>query len=495
MAQFKPSYPSIMSIANNKLLKYNPNSGILILNVSIPAMTSNTYYKNGFVLSTQDLGAAAGAERYRLINWTTLGTSTNFASRIYSNVTYARSALPTPQTTDWNVGIGCTVSGGSQGGMFTSITVQAFDLFTGLSRWNKTLNEPLYSGSSNLADHGKVAIVSANGRIIALDLTTGNQAWATEQLDYPWDEPGWGAYSACSAYGQLYWTAQTGVYAIDWDTGKINWKFEKDAPPFETPYTGREGQTVYPFASGALCLDEKLYVYSQRHSPEIPYARGSPLVCIDVYTGDEIWSIGMNGGIFLRRGGLVAAGGSLALAARDGILYTFGIGLSETTLTTPQLAVPFGQNVLLTGTVLDLSPAQPGAPCVAKESIAAQMEHIHMQVPVGGFFNDVPMVGVPVYLYATDPNGNDVEIGMVTSDGYSGTFAFDGWTPEIPGLYTITATFIGDESYDMSTATAYLTVAEGTSTQADNTVIYVIIGATIAMIVVMVLCFFIFRKK
>jgi len=496
MAQFKPGYPSILSIANNKLLKYNPNSGVLTLNVSLPAMTSNTYYKNGYVLSIQDLGADAGAERYRLINWTTLGTSANFASRIQSNTTYARSALPTPQTTDWNVGIGCTVSGGSLGGMFTSITIQAFDLYTGVSRWNKTINEPLYSGSSNIADHGKVAVVSADGYIIALDLFTGNQAWKTDRLDYPWDEPGWGAYSACSAYGQLYWSAQTGVYAVDWDTGKINWKFEKEAPPFETPYTGRQRQTVYPFASGAFCLDEKIYIYSQEHSPDIPYFRGSPLVCIDVWSGEEIWSIGMNGGIFLRRGGLVAAGGSLALAARDGILYTFGIGLSETTVSVTQAPLALGQKALITGTILDLSPAQPGAPCVAKESVAAQMEHIHMQVPVGGFFDDVPMIGVPVYLYAVDPNGNSVELGVVTSDGYSGTFAFDGWTPEVPGLYTITATFLGDESYDMSSATTYLTVAEGTNTSTtDNTLLYALIGATAAIIVVMVLCFLIFRKK
>jgi len=495
MAQFKPNYPSLMSLSTTRLLKYNPNSGVLTLNLSIPTMTSNTYYKNGYVLSIQDLGSTAGAERYRLINWTTLGNSATFATRIVSNASYARSALPTPQLTDWNVGIGCTISGESLGGMFTSINVQAFNLYTGVSIWNKTVNEPLYSVAANLADHGKVAIVSANGRIVALNLINGNQAWVTEQLDYPWDEPGWGAYSACSAYGQLYWTAQTGIYAIDWDTGKINWKFEKEAPPFETPYTGRDGQTVYPFASGALCLDGKLYVYSQRHSPEIPYARGSPLVCIDVFTGDEVWSIGMSGGIFLRRGGLAAAAGSLALAAREGVLYTFGIGLSETTLTAPQLAVPFGQKVLLTGTVLDLSPAQPGVPCVAKESVAAQMEHIHLQVPVGGVLDNVPMIGVDVMLYAVDPNGNDVYIGTVKSDGYSGVFGFDDWVPEVPGLYAITATFMGDESYDMSSATTYLTVAEGTSTQIDNTILYAVIGATIAILVGMVLCFLVFRKK
>ena len=495
MAQFKPGAPSLLSLtsgANSRLCKYNPVNGAMTLNLTLPSFTSNTYYKNGFVLSIQDLGADAGAERYRLINWTTIGTSTTFASRIYGNTTYQRSALPTAQVTDWNVGIGCTVSGSSQGGMFTAINVQGFDLFTGRSLWNKTLNEPLYSGSSNVADHGKVAIVSADGYIVALDLVNGNEAWRTERLDYPWDEPGWGAYSATSAYGQIYWSAQTGIYAIDWATGKINWKFEKEAPPFETPYTGRQGQTVYPFACGSLVLDGKLYVYSQEHTPDIPFFRGSPLVCLDVFTGEEIWSIGMNSGIFLRRGAIVACGGSIALDARDGNMYVFGIGLSETTVSAPQLTIPVGQKVLLTGTILDLSPAQSGVPCVAKESVAAQMEHIHMQVPVGGLFDNVPMIGVPVHLYAVDPNGNSVEIGTVISDGYSGTFAFDGWTPNVPGLYTITATFLGDESYDGSSATTYLTVAEGAPVApTDNTVLYAVIGATVVMIV----CFLIFRKK
>jgi hypothetical protein len=198
----------------------------------------------------------------------------------------------------------------------------------------------------------------------------------------------------------------------------------------------------------------------------------------------------MNGGIFLRRGGLAAAGGYMTLAARDGVMYVFGIGQSETTLSAPQTVVPSGQKVLLTGSVLDLSIAQPGAPCVAKESVAAQMEHIHMQVGVGGVLDNVPMIGVDVILYA-----NDVYIGTAKSDGYSGTFAFDDWAPEASGLYTITATFMGDESYDMSSATTYLTVADVVDSGTNNTVLYAVICAAIAIIVVMILCFLIFRKK
>jgi hypothetical protein len=491
-SQAKPYSPVLLSIANGYLLKYNANSGLLMYNVSIAPMTGNggTYYKNGYVLGVQDLGTDAGAERYRLINWTTFGSSANFATRVVSNTTYARSALPTNQLTDWNTGIGCTVTSVTQGGMFIGMTLQAFDLMTGVLLWNKTIDEPIYSASANVADHGKLAVLSDSGYYLAFDLRSGNQVWQTRTLDYPWDAPGWGAYSVTSGYGQLYWDAQSGIYAIDWDTGDINWKFEKEAPPFETPYTGSEGQTVYPFIVGSLCTDGKLYVYSAKHTPEQPFYRGQPTVCIDVFTGEEKWSIGMTGSTFNSRGQLAVADGYLTLGGRDGVMYVFGIGKSETTVAAPQTVVPSGQKVLLTGSVLDLSIAQSGAPCVAKESVAAQMEHIHMQVGVGGVFDNVTMIGVDVILYA-----NDVYIGTVKSDGYSGTFAFDDWAPDSSGLYTITATFMGDESYGMSSATTYLTVAENQESSKDNTLLYAVICATIAIIITVILCALIFRKK
>jgi hypothetical protein len=499
----KPSTPLIMSISNGYLIKYNPNSGVMLYNISIAPMTGNggTYYMNGYVLGIQDLGADAGAERYRLINWTTTGSSTNFASRVVSNTTYARSALPTANLIDWNVGIGCTVTGISQGGIYSGMSITAYDLMTGVTRWSKNISEPIFSNTANLADHGKIAVISAKGSCIAFDLKTGAEVWRTTTLDYPWDEPGWGAYSTTSAYGQLFWSAQTGIYAIDWDTGDINWKFEKEAPPFETPYTGRDGQTVYPFVIGSFCADGKLYAYSQEHTPDVPYYRGAPTVCIDVFTGEEIWSIGMSGGIFLRRGGIVVAAECMTLATREGVMYTFGKGLSETTVSAPQLPLALGQKALLTGSVLDLSPAQPNTPCVSKESMAAQMEHLHLQVPIGGVHGDVLMVGVPVSLDVIGPNGNSIHLATVTSDGYSGTFAFDGWAPDVAGLYTITATFAGDESYGSSFATTYITVSADSnatltnSDDANNTIITVVVCATIAIIVALVLVGLWIRRK
>ena len=55
-----------------------------------------------------------------------------------------------------------------------------------------------------------------------------------------------------------------------------------------------------------------------------------------------------------------------------------------------------------------------------------------------------------------------VHIATVTSNT-QGTFGYT-WTPTIPGQYTITATFAGDDSYGYSSAGTYATVVAPTTT-------------------------------
>ena len=83
---------------------------------------------------------------------------------------------------------------------------------------------------------------------------------------------------------------------------------------------------------------------------------------------------------------------------------------------------------MIKGTVLDNSPAQPGTPCVSKDSMTTQMEYLHMQHPIDGVDHNATITGVPVSIDAVDPNGNYIHIGDTTTDGYSGTFGFT-WTP------------------------------------------------------------------
>ena len=144
----------------------------------------------------------------------------------------------------------------------------------------------------------------------------------------------------------------------------------------------------------------------------------------------------------------------------DGYMYVIGKGKSATTVTAPETAVSAGNGVLIKGTVLDMSLAQSGTPCVSKDSMSTQMEYLHLSQPHGGIFNNQTITGVPVSLDTIDPNGNPIHIADVTTEGYSGTFGFT-WYPEIEGQYTITATFMGDDSYSSSYATTYATAAKG----------------------------------
>jgi hypothetical protein len=131
----------------------------------------------------------------------------------------------------------------------------------------------------------------------------------------------------------------------------------------------------------------------------------------------------------------------------------FGKGKSATTVTAPQTTVLKGEAVLIQGTVLDMSPAQPSTPCVSKESMTTYMEYLHTQKPIPSGYT---VTGVPVTLLAFDKNGDTINIGTVTSD-VSGGFQM-AWTPPAEGVYKITATFAGDESYGSSWAEAGLSV-------------------------------------
>jgi hypothetical protein len=147
----------------------------------------------------------------------------------------------------------------------------------------------------------------------------------------------------------------------------------------------------------------------------------------------------------------------MVVSGLEGYMYVFGKGKSEATVTASPKTVANGSPVLIEGTVLDQSSAQPGTPCVSKESMTTQMEYLHMQFPIGGIEGDAVITGVPVSLSAVDESGNPVEIGTTTTNGYFGTFAY-AWTPPDEGTYEIIATFAGDDSYGSSGAATAVTV-------------------------------------
>jgi hypothetical protein len=491
---------ALMYVGSGRIIKYDPWSGAVTMNVSTSPLTSATQYGDMLFLSIQNIGNTTNPN-YRLINWTlsqSVGPGPSYTVtykvNVLSNVTFPWSSLGT--AVDYEAGIAATttaVNDATAIGAYYGTRIQAVSIVTGQLLWDKTVEDTMYSSSCTTADHGKVAVLMMSGSYNAYDLSTGNLAWKSERMDYPWSAPGFGAYAVQSAYGLLYREAYDGIYAFDWSDGSIAWHYVAPANPYETPYTDENGTTVYSFDAGATIADGKIYSYTTEHTPSQPITRGWGLHCIDAYTGKGIWNI-----TGYMTPGAMADGYLTASCGYDGYTYVFGKGQSATTVLAPQLAITSGTSAIISGTVLDMSPAQEGTPCVSKESMTEWMEYLHMQ-------HSIPtnVVGVPVSIDAVDPNGNAVHIGDAVSD-MSGTFSYT-WTPTMSGDYTITASFMGDDSYGSSWAETHATVAQAPASTPtasavsfdtiNSNVTTTIVGGVVAIIIAIAIVGLLVLKK
>jgi hypothetical protein len=89
----------LLFVGSGRVIAYDPWIGTVNYNISIAPLSTGVYYANpSFFLTVQDLGATAGAGRYRLINWTVTGdiaypTITNRRLGILSNISWPFSSL------------------------------------------------------------------------------------------------------------------------------------------------------------------------------------------------------------------------------------------------------------------------------------------------------------------------------------------------------------------------------------------------------------------
>lgn len=476
---------SLLRIGGGVLQKFNPSTGAMTTECELPDnFRSTEYYMNGFAVSTQIISDED--KIFRLINWTTIGSTRNFANRVVNNISFPLDTLG--QSRDWNENlcfviretnawdpnnlkpisgfpyVNLTIDGGT--GIRHGHRMMAADLITGELLYNITYDdEPFsaaqapYSQSCHISENGKLALLLRKGYFNVYNSRTGQLLYQTETMDYPWDEPGFGAYNIASAYGMFYRGGYGGVYAFDWDTGDIVWKYKQVAlSQYESPYIDENGVSVYSWNGGVQVADGKVFWENDEHTPSSPYTRGWGLHCIDAFTGEGIWNITSQ-----MTPGAVADGYLTADCDYDGYTYVFGKGKSATTVTAPDTEVAKGTAVMIRGTVLDESPAQPDTPCVSKESMALQMEYLHFQQPIDGLWHNETVTGVPVTLTAIHEDGTFVDIGETTTNGYYGTFGLD-WTPPDEGNYEIVASFEGDESYGSSSAATYVTVGPAPET-------------------------------
>jgi hypothetical protein len=192
----------------------------------------------------------------------------------------------------------------------------------------------------------------------------------------------------------------------------------------------------------------------------------------------------------------------------DQRIYAVAKGPSQTTVTAPDIGVPYGTTVVIRGSVLDVSAGTTspeiaarfpnGVAAVADESMSDWMAYVYKLFPL-----EEMVEGVQVTLNVIDANGNFRNIGYATTDS-SGLYSLH-WEPDIPGKYTVIANFEGTGGYYPSYSETAFAVEEAieptpapTPTPVPPTDTYVLgmgIGAIIAIIVMGLLIMLMLRKR
>ncbi|MCW4003848.1 MAG: hypothetical protein NWE95_08060 [Candidatus Bathyarchaeota archaeon] len=259
------------------------------------------------------------------------------------------------------------------------------------------------------------------------------------------------------AYGKYYSVGMSGnVYCYNAKTGALLWNYSYRDPLNEVLWSNDWSIRPLFFADG------KLYLGQTEHSPVNPLPRGAPFICLDAETGEEVWSIA---GAFRQTdwGGRAVIGDSIiaTMDTYDQRVYAIGKGPSATTINAPDVSITLGKSVMIKGTVTDVSAGTKdssvmarfpnGVAAVSDESMSAWMLYVYKQFP-----RPTDIEGVTVTLSVIDSNNNYREIGTATTDE-DGFFRFS-WAPDIPGQFTLYASFSGTKSYWPSHAVTAFTV-------------------------------------
>jgi hypothetical protein len=342
---------------------------------------------------------------------------------------------------------------GTNFGWYVSV---GYDAKTGAKLWgpvNQTL--PLFEDISMItARDGYYVLRNKDlNTISCYSLTTGQKVWGPIEIMH-------NALSALHqfadiAYDKIYiWDMGGNVNALDLKTGKVEWTWTRGSAGIDSPYGVYElfGYRTHAIADGKLFLQEGVM-----YSPPLHPARRVVLNCT---TGELVWDILSYSS---RAGSIIADGCLQEWDSFDCKLYTFGKGPTQTTVTAPDTAVTLGSSITIRGTTMDISAGAKqdgvaelfpsGLPAVSDESMTGWMEYVYKQKT-----KPADTTGVEVTLDVKDANGNYRPIGKTTSDD-NGFFSFN-WKPDIPGKYTVYASFGGSESYWPSNAVTAFAVDE-----------------------------------
>lgn len=381
-------------------------------------------------------------------------------------------------------------------------------------KWKKTFDAPAGNLTVNLGPLDPVNRVwttttAEDFQYQGYSLADGSKLWSTTNVNterpMQFFSSGSGAGQRCTtAYGNLYTQGFGGeMFCIDTKTGNTLWKFNNTDSGVDTSWG------LIPIFIGAIA-DGKVYAFNNEHSPNTPLYKGYSIYCLNATTGEQIYKMlswsGQSGGPGTNTA-LLADGTLCYYNYYDNQVYAIAKGPSQTTVTASPKISTNGDKVLVEGTVIDISAGTKqneqaarfpaGVPATSDASQSAWMEYVYMKQE-----RPTNATGVPVVLSVVDPNGNYQTVGTTTSDS-NGAFAL-AFTPQVPGQYTVYASFAGSGSYYASHAETAIFVNNAVATtpqptqapsMADQYFIPAVIGIVVAIFVAAVAIVLVLRKK
>ena len=522
--------------SDNYGMAIHPRTGITLnLTLSnVPSDTSEHNHNQIYGPKGEDLRYAlnnagtSSAPDWRLVQWNSSRVFISQTSGLRNGSIYINNNL------DWNVSMPVKFSSGNiraviyddiilfSNGSIPSAptyTVADFATFYGISLkpesrgslvWGPT-NIPLVNAENQqlmYQAHDPVNGVfmfqqTPDMSWVGYDIYTGQKKWQTiSEGDYNpyayyisstgYNPEGWGV-----AYGKLYSTGYVGmVFAYDTNTGDLLWKY--DAPTYMEKFE-------YYTLQLNVIADGKIYVGTHEHSADTPLFKGAKTRVLNATTGESIWE-------------MIGWANPYATQLADGVLtywnnydhqvYAVGKGPSDLHVTIDDDVVQSGESVLIKGNVIDTSAGTKqkeqaarfpdGVPAISDESQSKWMEYVYMQKP-----RPMNATGVPVTISVVDANGNYRELGTTTSD--SDGFYSLAWIPDIPGKFSVYASFAGSASYWPSHAVTAFNVDQPAATAtpaptpissvADTYFIPAIVALFIVIVAIGVVTMLMIRKR
>ncbi len=313
---------------------------------------------------------------------------------------------------------------------------------------------------------------------VGYSLHDGSQIWgptpSQTALDY-YGTPGSPPLQAFLAYGTLYSCSYGGIcYAYNDATGNLIFTWGNGGPsePDNSTYAGFNGPYgVYPTQIQCIA-NGVVYLATDEHTVTNPIYVGATIAAINATTGQQIWRLSGYPSEWAATGSAIAlaSGYFTFFIGYDGQIYSIGRGPSATTIQAPLTSTSAGANVAIQGTVMDIAAGTQqstqkadfpnGVPCASDANMEAWMGYVYQQQP-----EPTDFTGVTVTLTALDPNNNTITIGQATTNS-NGLFNYMWTPPNVPGMYTVTATFSGTNGYYPSYAQTTMVVGSPTPTTA-----------------------------